>query len=44
LLRHPTTLNALLPRDVALSFLAGIIAEANKLTRVAHYIKTLNSV
>jgi hypothetical protein len=32
----PTSPNALAPRDIALSFLAGVIAGADKLTRVAH--------
>lgn len=37
LLPHrPTSPNALAPRDIALSFLAGVIAGADKLTRVAH--------
>jgi hypothetical protein len=32
---QPTSPNALAPRDIALSFLAGVIAGADKLTRVA---------
>jgi len=33
---QPTSPNALPPSDIALSFLAGVIAGADKLTRVAH--------
>jgi hypothetical protein len=33
---RPTSPNALAPRDIGLSFLAGVIAGADKLTRVAH--------
>jgi hypothetical protein len=33
---RPTSPNALPPTDIALSFLAGVVAGADKLTRVAH--------
>jgi hypothetical protein len=33
---RPTSPNALAPVEIALSFLAGILAGADKLTRIAH--------